>query len=581
MAVVHVKRSERIARRVGAFAATPRHQRSAISAALVVTFWHAGFHLAAAVLAVGLFGHRSQLRTAYRIRKRYNTGKHKMRKIPTKASWPAVLIRFTFAFIEWAIYAGIALIRAILPELGDTKRHRARKRLDRMWEVRQVTPAPETVGFDDSLEEGEKYTLRLNIAGLTVEGLRRYIPGILLYFGNRAIDVRIAEHPNHKGMCFLYLVTKDLLKDSLGTWPLLNEPIGSRSISDGILAGTNVANKRVHLDLTGDAVFVAGQRNQGKSGFLHQMAGGAVLCRDVDPWIFDMRDGSEFFMYADRVPVFVDTPEKALAALTRLRELRKERSYYLREKGLLKWKPGCGLKFILLIIDEVAEFDDGTPGPSQVLLTKIVRLGRAAGIGAVMGTQRPDAKYIDTALRAQCNVGISYRVRPGDEQISLGPGAKSLGLEPHKLPPHQFIMLGSDALDGVKCRGWYLGDGDAGKLAARLPRLEPNSSIDLSTLDTIGHENPQHIEPLPESEAQASNGQTPTPEPPPECDGNDRALRLWEALPGEPRALIEASGFTRQRVHQILTKWDADDIVEKVGNEWRHRDPAEIDRIMA
>jgi hypothetical protein len=541
--------------------------------------------LAGALLAVFLFGHRSHIRTAVRIRKRYNAGKHKMRKTKTKAPALIVFIRYTYALIEWAIYAVIALTRAVIPELGVTKLQRARKRMDRLWEVRQVSPAPYTTAFDDRLEEGEKYTLRLNIAGMTVDGLRRYEPGILLYFGNRAIDVRIAEHPNHRGMCFLYLITKDLLKESLGTWPLLNEPIGSRSISDGILAGTNVANRREYLDLTTDAVFVAGQRGQGKSGFLHQMAGGAVLCHDVDPWIFDMRDGSEFFMYADRVPVFVDTPEAALAALGHLRELRKQRSAYLRGKGYTKWVPGCGLKFILLIIDEVAEFDDGTPGPSQVLLTKIVRLGRAAGIGAVMGTQRPDAKYIDTALRAQCNIGISYRVRPGDEQISLGPGAKSLGLNPHKLPPHQFIMLGAHALEGVKCRGWYLGDGGAADLAARLPRLEPGASIDLSRLDTIGQGNPQHIEPPADSEAQASNGDTPvpawTPEPPADCDRSERARKLWDALPGDTAALREASGFTRQRVNQLLTKWDHDELVVQVGNEWRHRDPAEIDRIMA
>jgi hypothetical protein len=568
MTAVHVKWSELAAQRVGQFVATPRHQRRAIAAFIVVTLWQAGLHLAAATLAVYLFGRRSHLRAGRRIAKRYRGARGQKGKGVVRA-----------ARVTRAAYV------ATRPEVAVTKLMRRQKWFEHMCEVRNITPAPKVTGFE-KVDDGTKTTLRLNGAGMTVDMLRRYIPGIKLYIGRGVIDVRIAEHPTDPETAFMYVVTKDLLKESLGPWPMLHDAPGSRSIADGILIGRDNANHDIRVDATIEVMFAGGQRGMGKSSYCHQVVAGVALCHDAELIIWDMREGAEFFMYEGRVREFIDTPEGALASAKRLHALRKERGAYLRAKGMKKWQPGCGLPFIFLVVDEVAECDDGSkPGPTQALLTQIIRLGRGAGIGGLLATQRPTADYIDTSLRAQCGIGISFKARPGDEQVTLGPGAKGLGLNPATLPPHQFIGLGGPFPDGGRGRGWWLSDAEVEQFVGKLPPVEQTASSDLSTFDTIGHENRHYIEPPLSAWPPPSNPPPPvpvrTPDPPAECARSKRARALWEALPGESAALVEASDFTRQRVHQLLTKWDSEGLVMLVGNEWRHRDPADIDRIMA
>jgi hypothetical protein len=568
MAGATVKWSEKVAQRVGVFVATPRHQRRAIAAFVVVMTWHAGLHLAAATLAVYLFGRRTHLRALQRELARYKSERGEKGKGAVR------------------VYrVGRAAYRAVRPEVALSKLQRRQKWVDRMCEVRHITPVPKVTAFD-KVDDGTKTTLRLNGAGMTVDMLRRYIPGIKLYIGRGVHDVRIAEHPTDPETAFLYVVTKDLLKESLGPWPRLNDKPGSRSIADGILVGRNTYNRDIIADVTVDVMFAGGIRGMGKSSYCHQIVAGVALCHDAMLILWDMREGSELYMYEGRVAEFVDTPEGALASAKRLHALRKERSAYLRAKGLRKWQPGCGLPFIFLVVDEVAECDDGSkPGPTQALLTQIIRLGRGAGIGGLLATQRPTADYIDTSLRAQCGFGVSFKVRPGDEQVTLGPGAKGLGLNPATLPPHQFIGLGGPFPDGGRGRGWWLSDDEVKQFVTKLPPIEQEASLNISQWDTMGHENGHYIEP-PASAWPAPSHPVPptparTPEPPADCEGSDKTRRLWDAMPGEPWQLIEASGYSRTHVHRILAKWDREQLVMKVGNQWRHRDTAEIDRIMA
>lgn len=508
----------------------------------------------AATCAVALVAGREHVRTGHRIRRRY---KSLRRGGPNARAQRAVP----------------ALVKATRPEVALTQLQRERKWFYRMCEQRHIVPAP-IVTAAEHTDDGRKLTLRLHADGMTVDAFRRLEGQIAHWLGKGVIDVRIADHPNHRSMCFLYIVTKDLLSQSLGPWPHTDTAPGTLSITDGLLVGKDAATKDVRLDVVNDAAFVAGMRGTGKSSFLQQIVAGAALCQGVELALCDMKEGAEFYAWQHVVTRWADNPADATRLIRALLTERETRSKRLRAMRLRKWQPGCGMPFILLVIDEAAELDNGGPDSAQGMLTKLLRLGRAQGIGVIAATQRPSADWIDTSMRAQCNVGISFRVRDATETaVALGPGAVGAGLLAHRLPKHQYLILGNDDVDGSRCRGWYLSDEDVEAIAAKLPRIASNLSDAESESDPDRTLNGQHIEPPTGPESDESDpdrledppGQWVPVEPPPEIVSNVRTGDLWRALPGTPAQLQDRSGYGKSRCSEILADWLDRGYVMKVG----------------
>ena len=507
----------------------------------------------AATCAVALVAGREHIATARRVHGRYT----KMRKGGPNAR---------------AHRAPVALAKAVRPEVALTQLQRERKWFYRMCEQRHIVPAP-VVTAAEHTDDGRKLTLRLHADGMTVDTFRKLEGQVAHWLGKGVIDVRIANHPHHAAMCFLYVVTRDLLSGSLGPWPLLDTPPGTLTITDGVLVGHDAGNNPVRLDVVNDAAFVAGMRGTGKSSFLQQIVAGAALCNDVELALCDMKEGAEFYAWQHVVRHWADNPAAAAALIRHLLTEREERSRRLRDMKLRKWQPGCGMPFVLLVIDEAAELDNGGAESAQGMLTKLLRLGRAQGIGVIAATQRPSADWIDTSMRAQCNVGVSFRVRDATEtSVALGPGAVNAGLLAHRLPKHQYLMLGNDAVDGARCRGWWLSDAQVEAIAAKLPRVVRQMSDGTSESDTDRTPDGLHIEP---STGQLSDVSDPDPledppgrwkpvDPPPEIVRNIKMGDLWRALPGTPQQLQERSGYRRSRCHEILSDW-----VER-GYVWQH-----------
>lgn len=466
-------------------------------------------------------------------------------------------------------HKSVAAYRAVRPEVSVTPLQRERRKFTRMCEVRNITPIP-TVTAADRTDSGRKLTLRLNAAGMTVDQFRKHSDSIAHYFGKGVIDVRVANHPKHKSMCFLYIDERDLLADSLGPWPNLTTPIGSRSVVDKLLVGVTGGKIDVTLDVRNDAAFIAGQRGTGKSSFLQQIVAGAAQCHDVDLWLGDMKEGAEFYAWADKVARFADSPDAAERMIRDLLTERERRSRALVARKLRKWEPGCGFPFILLVIDEAAELTMGGDDSAQSMLTKIVRLGRAQGIGVILATQRPSADWISTSLRAQCNVGISFRVRDATENsVALGPGAGELGLHAHRLPKHQFLMLGNDEQDGVRCRGWFLSDAEVETLAAQLPTRVPAVEDGPVRSDTDLTPEDPHIEPLGGDGRQMSD----RIEPPAAIAANPKHLALWDALPAATAAEAGSrAGYSRQHAGMLLRSWAERGLVVESWDGWRHGD---------
>lgn len=481
----------------------------------------------------------------------------------------------------------LAWTRAVKAELGVSRLARKRVWFRRMCEVLELSPIPQVLAWRPT-SDGEEFTIRIVVSPRM--GTKEFMDRagrIRDYAGKDVMRVHITQDPDHGGRIYLRLVNKDLTREALSDWPGLHAEPGVASIVDRILVGRDAGAKDVRLDVVNDAIFVAGQRGTGKSSLLQQIAAGAALCDDVELYLGDLKDGAEFYAWRDRVAMFADGPAAATAMIDHLLQLRAQRSKALTKLGLRKWRPGCGMPFLLCVIDELAELDMDDNGP-QSKLTRLIRLGRAQGIGVVVATQRPSADWIDTSLRANCNVAISFRVRDATEaNVALGAGAVGAGYLPHHLPkPGVFLILGDDEQTPRRCRAYYLSDADVETIVAKLPAHVPDEATEPAT------DRPPWPIPAGDIEAPDSDDRLSATAPtwgtpvgpslaapyPPEIDTNDARRKVWRELLAHPGwitrgrlarlAEVSDSGATK-----MLSEWLDGGWVEKRGQQWRRRIP--------
>ncbi|MEU3226788.1 hypothetical protein ABZ695_27010 [Streptomyces sp. NPDC006976] len=103
----------------------------------------------------------------------------------------------------------------------------------------------------------------------------------------------------------------------------------------------------------------------------------------------------------------------------------KARGDYLAAKGLAKWKPGCGLNFLVIIGEEAADFADGDE------YAKVLRTLRSTGGWFLSSIQRATHDQMNTTARSNHPAGMAYGLSDGAEaQYVLPPEAIDAGAFP-------------------------------------------------------------------------------------------------------------------------------------------------------
>lgn len=481
---------------------------------------------------------------------------------------------------KWAAWP-----RAIKAEFGVTQTQRKRVWFRRMCEVLEITPIPQVLEWGET-NDGEQFVLRIVVSPRfgTKEFMDR-AGRIRDYAGKDVMRVHVTQDPDRGGRLYMRLVSKDLTRQPLSDWPGLQVVPGTPSIVDGILVGRDNGAKDVLLDVVNNAFIISGQRNTGKSSLCQEIAAGTALCHDTELYPIDMKDGAEFWMWRDKVAMFADNLADAHILIDTLLALRATRSRALTKMGLRKWQPGCGLPFLLCLVDELAELDMGE-NSAQAKLTRLIRLGRAQGIGVVVATQRPSFDWIDTSLRANCNVAISFRVRDATEaNVALGAGAVGAGYLPHHLPkPGVFLILGDDEQTPRRCRAYYLSDADVATIVAKLPTRTSDEATKPATGATWEPIRVGDIEPSDRPNRLSATGRgwgTPlgpsvVAPVPPDLAGNPIRQRVWNELLEHPGwitrgRLAKLALAAPSSVTKMLRDWEDGNWVEKRGREWRRR----------
>jgi S-DNA-T family DNA segregation ATPase FtsK/SpoIIIE len=284
----------------------------------------------------------------------------------------------------------------------------------------------------------------------------------------------------HPGYLRIFLSHKSMTKARQPVWPLMaGRPIDS---FDPIPLFTDEEMRWVALKLDGTHMAVGGASGSGKSVFLRQLACALSLDPRDRLIVFDGKRSGDLECVRRLAHGFYEGAEQedAEGQLQALRDLVKERerrARYLKELPHDIRSPKvtsalvdryAHLSQTTLIIDECQEYTEyGIKGNKEdkairdefiALLTKLSRLGRAAGIRIVFASQRPDASVLPTAIMGNCGIRIAFRVteQVHNDQI-LGTSARKNGIDATMFTLRDAGLAwirGGDQVDAQVVRTW-------------------------------------------------------------------------------------------------------------------------------
>lgn len=216
----------------------------------------------------------------------------------------------------------------------------------------------------------------------------------------------------------------------------------------------------------GRHVLVGGATGAGKSVLLRVLIAEMAYCDNVDLVLCDPKM-IEFRGWSERAHVAkgVDATGRALDLL----HDEMMRRYQQMPDDDVEWDDSMG-RWIVLVIDEIAELKKaGTPkeiAARQRKLDSIIAMGRAAGIGLVLATQRPSHEAMETGVRDNCatrlglGTGSSFGTR-----ATMGDDIE--GADCHLIPPSlKGALYRLVDRTAIKARAVYLGPKEPRRIAA-------------------------------------------------------------------------------------------------------------------
>ena len=217
----------------------------------------------------------------------------------------------------------------------------------------------------------------------------------------------------------------------------------------------------------GRHVLVGGATGAGKSVLLRVLIAEMAHCHNVDLVLCDPKM-IEFRGWTERAHV-----AKGLEATGQALDLlhaEMMRRYDQMPDDDVEWDDSMG-RWIVLVIDEIAELKkSGTSKETaarQRRLDSIIAMGRAAGIGLVLATQRPSHDAIDTGVRDNCAVrlGLGTGSQFGT-RATMGDDIENADC--HLIPPSlKGAMYRLVDRSAIKARAVFLGPSEPRKIAAQ------------------------------------------------------------------------------------------------------------------
>ncbi|MEV0968532.1 hypothetical protein [Microtetraspora glauca] len=184
-------------------------------------------------------------------------------------------------------------------------------------------------------------------------------------------------------------------------WPGPAWPGGS--IADPLRVGVWQDLDVVEYCILGHHLQLMGMTGAGKSiGGCWNILGEAITRTDVAVFAADVTKGTQTLgPLAPALHRLETTPEGARAMLRDLQSKVKERTSQLAAKGLQKWKPGCGLAYWVIWLEECPDIFDTMSDKEMESFLSLAKALRSGGGSIFLSLQRSDYTQMPTIARGQ------------------------------------------------------------------------------------------------------------------------------------------------------------------------------------
>ncbi|MGI8333516.1 DNA translocase FtsK [Actinomadura scrupuli] len=249
----------------------------------------------------------------------------------------------------------------------------------------------------DASEQKIEASMALPAGEKTVEDIQKrteYIEGAM---GFPPGTMTITADMDHAARAKVTFSDPRIIRNPI-PWPGPSRP--GASIAAPIRPGVWQDLSEVEYVIVGHHTQVVGMTGSGKSiGCAWNTIGEIITRYDAMVLACDLVKGLQTLgPMAEGLHRLEVTEAGAHAMLRELQEKLRERTDYLAEKGLVKWKEGCGLTYIVFWIEEAWKFFEVVDMDQFEELMKALR---SAGGSVFFSLQRNDHTQVPTLIRGQ------------------------------------------------------------------------------------------------------------------------------------------------------------------------------------
>lgn len=244
--------------------------------------------------------------------------------------------------------------------------------------------------------------------------------------------VRVTTEPGQPANeANLTINMRDVLATSTA-WPGPSAP--GASITAPVLLGVYDDGAPIRVWLPGDEeadrvsthFLWAGMSGAGKSAGALIFLAECLTRYDCEVWGIDTVKGLQTFgPIADAMDRVVTDRAEAKALVRSLPDLIRERTSFLASQGYTQWVPGCGLRYLVIHMEEFAEL---LVSPRATV--SAARTARGAGVTLSLSTQRTTHTNMPVDVRQQMGTTLCFGLKEGDAVYALSKETLDSGADP-------------------------------------------------------------------------------------------------------------------------------------------------------
>lgn len=260
------------------------------------------------------------------------------------------------------------------------------------------------------------------------------------------------------------------------------------SIADTLSVGMYQDGTEIEFDILGLQLQIMGMIGSAKSlGAGWNTIAEIVTRYDAVVWGIDVTKGDQTLgPLNDSLHRLATTPEKALKILNDANALIKPRTEWLTKHGFQKWQKDCGLKYLVVWLEEAPDIMEALEAHERGDLSgveiwiKSVKAARSAGITFAWSLQRADFSQLPTIARGQAAKWCFGVADSHEASFGLSKMQDDAGCEPerwgNRFPGKCFLDAPSIPVQKVpmQARTWYWGPDD--KLIRKHAEAYPSSA---------------------------------------------------------------------------------------------------------